>query len=128
MKRFFVMSILTTLLSFFGCEAQNKKYSSVNPVEFEKVITDSLVVRLDVRTSGEYAEGHIEGALNMDVQNETFELKAKQLPLNHTIAVYCRSGRRSKRAADILVKLGYNVIELDNGYLGWVESGRSVVK
>ena len=50
------------------------------------------------------------------------------LPKDKTIAVNCRSGKRSKNAARILVKIGFKVIELDSGYNGWVGDGKPIVK
>ena len=74
---------------------------------------------LDVRRADEFAEGHIPGAIN--VANEDIEDKEiVELPdKNQTIYVYCRSGNRSKQAAEKLVKLGYeNIIEF-GGIIDW---------
>ena len=88
--------------------------------EFKEYIADTAVVRLDVRTAEEYAEGHIAGAVNIDVLQPDFEQKSKAvLPKGKTIALYCRSGKRSKKAARILSELHYKVVELDGGYLEW---------
>lgn len=86
-------------------------------------------MRLDVRTAEEYADGHIENTLNIDVLKDDFQEKALiTLPKDKTIAVNCRSGKRSKNAAKILVKNGYKIIELDEGYNGWVSKGMPVTK
>ena len=123
------MSILTMICSLFSCSAQNNMFKSVEVDEFEKVIADTAVVLLDVRTPEEYAEGHIEGAQNIDVLNDTFEEKAcAVLPKDKTIALYCRSGKRSKKAAGILSAKGYKIVELNTGYLGWMGAGKNVVK
>lgn len=124
------MSILASIFSFLGCRAQSEEaFKSVKVDEFETVIADTAVVRLDVRTAEEYAEGHISGALNIDVLGTDFTEKAVEfLPAGRTIALYCRSGRRSKRAAEILSSRGYKVVELDTGYNGWVNAGKTVVK
>lgn len=91
--------------------------------EFARVIADTAVVRLDVRTPEEFAEGHIDNAINIDVLNDGFEAKAvSTLPKDRTIALYCRSGRRSKNAAKILSAHGYTVVELNSGYNGWKKS------
>ena len=127
--RLTIMSILATICSLFSCSAQNQDFKSVEVDEFEKVIADTAVIRLDVRTPDEYAEGHIEGAKNIDVLNDTFEEKAcAVLPKDKTIALYCRSGKRSKKAAGILSAKGYKVVELNTGYLGWTGAGKNVVK
>lgn len=126
MKRLSVL--LMSLFSVFGLAAADA-YSSVSVVEFAKVLEDSTVVRLDVRTPAEYAEGHIIGALLIDVNAADFLEKAKvMLPKDKTIALYCRSGRRSKRAADLLTQAGYKVVELNSGWLGWMAEGMPVEK
>ena len=123
------MGLFTMLSRFFGHNAQNSNFNSVEVDEFEKIITSSDTLLLDVRTAEEYGEGHIEGAQNIDVLNDTFEQKAcERLPMDKTIALYCRSGRRSKKAAGILAAKGYQVVELSTGYLGWAGAGKNVVK
>lgn len=82
---------------------------------------------LDVRTPQEYAEGHIDGALNINVQSDDFKQMAeKELSKDSTILVYCRSGRRSMDAAEILTKLGYKVVNLKGGIIEWKEDGLPV--
>lgn len=129
MQKTFIMSFLTMLMGIFSCQAQNKDFKSVSVEAFEKTIADTTIVRLDVRTAKEFAEGHIDKAINIDVLQDDFEQKAIAiLPKDKTIAVNCRSGKRSKNAAQILVKNGFKVIELDSGYTGWVSAGKKVVK
>ena len=123
------MGILTMLCSFLGCNAQTDGFKSLSVEEYAKAIEDTTVFRLDVRTAEEYADGHIEGTLNIDVLKSDFEKNAlATLPKDKTIAVNCRSGKRSKNAARILVKIGFKVIELDSGYNGWVGDGKPIVK
>ena len=126
MKKIIIMSLLGTIFGLFSCNAQSEKsgsdngFKSVEVEEFAKVIADTAVVRLDVRTADEYAEGHIDNAINIDVLKDDFESKATAtLPKDKTIALYCRSDRRSKNAAKILTKNGYTVVELNSGYNGW---------
>ena len=112
-------------LTFFlvtACSSNEKHgFKSVAVQEFANIIADTTtVILVDVRTAEEYGSGHIENALNIDVKQDDFEeIAIKTLPKNKTVAVYCRSGRRSKKAAEILSQNGYNVIELDSGYTGW---------
>ena len=123
------MGILTMLCSFLGCNVQTDGFKSLSVEEYAKAIEDTTVVRLDVRTAEEYADGHIEGTLNIDVLKSDFEKNVlATLPKDKTIAVNCRSGKRSKNAARILVKIGFKVIELDSGYNGWVGDGKPIVK
>lgn len=81
--------------------------------------TEKDYIILDVRRTDEFAEGHIPGAVN--VANESIgEAEPAELPdKNQTIFVYCRSGNRSKQAAEKLVALGYtNIIEF-GGIIDW---------
>ena len=123
------MGIITMLCSLFGCSAQTEGFKSLTVKEYAKAIEDTAIVRLDVRTAEEFAEGHIAKTLNIDVLKNDFESKAvAMLPKNHIIAVNCRSGKRSKNAARILVKNGFKVIELDGGYNDWVKNRIPVTK
>lgn len=116
-----LMGLLTLFCSLIGCTAQSEEFKSLSVEEYAKAIEDTTIVRLDVRTAEEYADGHIEKALNIDVLKSDFEQKAVEtLPKDKIIAVNCRSGKRSKNAARILVKNGFKVIELDAGFNGWV--------
>ena len=81
----------------------------------------------DVRKAEDYAAGHIPGAINIDVLQPDFESNCiKRLSKDHTIAVYCRSGKRSKKAAQILSKQHFQVIELNDGFLGWTQKSKPV--
>lgn len=123
------MGIITMLCSLFGCSAQTEGFKSLTVKEYAKAIEDTAIVRLDVRTAEEFAEGHIAKTLNIDVLKNDFESKAvAMLPKDHTIAVNCRSGKRSKNAARILVKNGFKVIELDGGYNDWVKNRMPITK
>ena len=89
--------------------------------EEAKEIMDSRegYVILDVRTQEEYDQGHIPGAVL--IPNTEIEAQAEALltDKNQLILVYCRSGRRSKQAAEILVELGYTNIYEFGGILDW---------
>ena len=124
LRKLAIMSLFSTIMGLFGCTAQSSKFVTVDVEEFAKVIADTAVVRLDVRTPQEYAEGHIEGAINIDVLSDDFAAEASKLPADRTIALYCRSGNRSKKAAAILADKGYKVIELATGYKGWTRAGK----
>ena len=111
-------SLLFCLMSLLGCKAAD--FRSVDADSFAQVIEDTTVVRLDVRTANEYAQGHIPNALLINVTHADFMQKAEQLlPKDKTIALYCRSGRRSKTAAAQLAKHGYQVVELNTGFNSW---------
>ena len=124
-----IMGISTMLCSLFGCKASADRFQSVSVKKFEQCIADTNVVRLDVRTIDEFEEGHIAGAINIDVLQPGFDKDClSQLPKDKTIALYCRSGNRSKKATGILSRLKYKVVELDTGYMGWIKEGKSIEK
>ena len=94
------------------------------------MIKNPNVQLVDVRTLAEHMEGHIPGSLNINVKDEANFPTAIDSLLNKSqeVAVYCRSGRRSRTAADILVKKGFKVYNLDKGILNWMEEGREIEK
>lgn len=119
-----LMTMCATQIS--GCNT-NDNIISVSAPEFDKEIKADSVQLLDVRTPQEYAEGHIDGALNINVQSDDFQrMVEKELSKDSTILVYCRSGRRSMDAAEILTKLGYKVVNLKGGIIEWKEDGLPV--
>ena len=69
------------------------------------------------------------GALYAVLLDESFETMADStLQKDKPVAVYCRSGKRSKKAAAILSKKGYIIYDLDKGFIGWEEAGKEVEK
>ena len=128
MRKIF-MIISAVLCNLLGCTAQQQKFESLDAEAFEQVISDTSVVRLDVRSVDEYASGHIAKAINIDVMKDDFKTRATSLlPKDKTIALYCRSGRRSKKAAGILVENGYKVVELNSGISGWINAQKEIVR
>ena len=117
MKKFILMTFFAGLCAIFGCSA--KAFESVDAAEFAREIAKEGVQIVDVRTAAEYAEGHIPNAVNIDVYSSDFADKIAKLDKDRTVAIYCRSGRRSKSAAEQAVKRGFKVVELDGGVLSW---------
>ena len=121
-RRFFPL-LLSTLL-FAGCAVgQNDTPRTYRQITVDEAVTmmkeESGYIILDVRRPDEFAEGHIPNAIN--VPNESIgTADIPELPdKDQLILVYCRSGRRSKQAAEKLVKLGYtNIVEF-GGILDW---------
>ena len=109
--------LLSSCASAEGSSSGYRQISTDKAVEMMRDEQDYII--LDVRRPDEYAEGHIPGAIN--VPNE--DIGTAELPelpdKSQLILVYCRSGRRSKEAAEKLVKLGYtNIVEF-GGILDW---------
>lgn len=121
MKRIIpVILIVSALTSCGGEEVDVITYKQITEAEAREIMeTETGYVILDVRRPDEFREGHIKGAIN--VPNETIgDGEISELPdKGQLILVYCRSGRRSKEAAEKLCKLGYtNVVEF-GGILDW---------
>ena len=126
-----IIPFLMALLLLAGCGAQSEEstYRQVNAEEAATMMEEeSSYIILDVRTAEEYSEKHIPGAIN--IPNETIGTEdIPELPdKEQLILVYCRSGNRSKQAAEKLVKLGYtNIVEFGgiNDWTGKTVSGAS---
>ena len=117
-------------LSFFGLSGQTDKFRTVDVAEFAEAVSDTSYVVLDVRTPAEHAEGHIPGThFNIDVLEDSYtETALKTLSKDKPVALYCRSGNRSKNAARILAENGYQVLELGSGFRGWVAADKPIAK
>lgn len=130
MKRLSLTLIIMgfSFLSLFG---QTNKFRTVDVKEFASIIKDTTkVMVLDVRTPAEHAEGHIPGThFNIDVlENSYTKLATEKISKEKPVALYCRSGNRSKNAARILAEKGYEVVELGTGFRGWSAAGKKTVK
>lgn len=143
-----VLLLLVVNFNFVGCkEAIDKQRNDVNqttntketPALFLKNIDEknfkSLIVSqagflIDVRTPGEYNEGHIPGAVNIDWKNqEEFIAKIKDYAKDKPLLLYCRSGSRSGRASEYLKEQGYEKIyNLRSGFMGWLGMGYDLEK
>lgn len=118
-----LLTALLCLLGFVSCShARSGSIKTVSAEEFAQLIKADSVAIVDVRTAEEFDAGHIGGAVNIDVLKDGFAKAASSaLPKGKTIAVYCRSGKRSMIAANIFAKKGYKVVNLRGGWLEWTE-------
>ena len=84
---------------------------------------------LDVRTKEEYDGGYIEGAINIDYYSEDFSAQLETLDKDKAYLIYCRTGRRSAGARDIMAELGFReVYNMSDGITGWERQGFPVVR
>ena len=119
-------NIITCLLVALGlttaCGQQN--YENTDVKRFLSLTETPGVLVLDVRTPAEYAEGHLAGALNINQGDDDFVEKVKAaLSTDKTLAIYCRSGRRSANAAGRLANECYKCVNLKGGIIAWKEAG-----
>jgi rhodanese-related sulfurtransferase len=91
--------------------------------EFSKKLKeDENAVLLDIRTPGEYNEGHIPNSILMNIHSPDFIEEVQKLDRNKNYYLYCRSGNRSYHAGQYMKKLGFkNVYNLCSGILDWNE-------
>ena len=84
---------------------------------------------IDVRTPQEFAEGHIQGAINIDFNSPDFKDELAKLSPDKTYLMHCRSGNRSNRAKPAFKELGFEAIyHLDGGMIAWEEAGLPTAK
>lgn len=76
-----------------------------SPVPTVEVSSETTII--DVRTPAEFAEGHLEGAVNIDVQSPSFASTISSLPADGEYVVYCRSGNRSAQAISQMNQMGF---------------------
>ena len=121
MRKFFLMiAVVISSLTISSCSLQNNGYESISIAEAKELMEkESNYIILDVRTLEEFNSGHIPNAIL--IPNEEIKEKATSIlkDKNQLILVYCRSGNRSKQAANALVSLGYTNIKEFGGIIDW---------
>ena len=129
-KTYSIISLLFVLLFFVSACATNDKNATASGTNKaytqisqdaakDMILKDSSLIIVDVRSKGEYEEGHIPGAVL--IPNESIkDRKPELLPdVNQVILVYCRSGNRSKQAAQKLANMGYKKVYEFGGINTW---------
>ena len=119
-----VIAAFVTLLAFSSCGQQGNSgkdaYIDANPEKFSQLIESGEGNLVDVRTPGEYAEGHIPGAKNFNVNGGAFKAQVSELDKKEPVYVYCRSGGRSVTASKQLKSMGFEkVYNLEDGFMSW---------
>ena len=115
-----LMMVLLTACATGKANTQEAVYMNITAQEAKQIMDrEEGYIILDVRTQEEYDQGHIPGAIV--IPNTEIEARAEDelTDKNQLILVYCRSGRRSKMAAEILVDLGYTNIKEFGGIIDW---------
>ena len=123
MKKLFFLLLAVMLLTACGQDKENDQgavYVNITAEEAKQIMdSQEGYIILDVRTQEEYDQGHIPGAILLS--NTEIQAKAEEVltDKDQLILVYCRSGRRSKLAAEALVELGYTNIKEFGGIIDW---------
>jgi phage shock protein E len=122
-----LITLIGSILLLAGCSSSSSAID-LSVTEFSSKVAEVGVITLDVRTPGEYAEGHLEGAQLIDFQSGNFESEISSLDKGATYAVYCRSGNRSGQAVKVMHDAGFhNVYNLNGGVIDWANAGLPLV-
>ncbi len=133
---FFMLLIVVWIFSSKP-EANQSGFETVNVDEAREMLENGDIFVLDVRTPAEFNESYIEGAVLIPLENgygsnlgtdQLFEARINEVPKGKKILVYCRSGRRSAAASQMLVDAGYtDVYNMRGGINEWIRAGYPVV-
>ena len=123
MKKLIFLLLAVMLLTDCGQDKENDQgavYVNITAEEAKQIMdSEEGYIILDVRTQEEYDQGHIPGAIL--IPDTEIKARAEEVltDKDQLILVYCRSGRRSKLAAEALVELGYTNIKEFGGIIDW---------
>ena len=132
--------IVLALVVFAACsnnqeatsqEKQAAVVKNVNVAEFDQLYQDKNeeTIVLDVRTAQEYASGHLDGAVLLNVNDSNFRTEVAKLDKDAKVLVYCAVGGRSAYAATIMEELGFkDIYNLKGGIQAWGSSGKKIVR
>ena len=143
MKKFVSLTfVLLPLIATVGCSSSDEASTdetvvgttmttqatdTTAPTDAASAPVDNMVI--DVRTPGEFAEGHLDGAVNLDLEGGVFEQQFSKLSKDGTYSIYCRSGRRSAVAVQMMKDAGYTfVIDLGGLEDAKAATGLDIVK
>ena len=123
MKKLVFLLLAVMMLTACGQDKENDQgavYVNITTEEAKRIMdSEEGYIILDVRTQEEYDQGHIPGAIVISHEEIAEKAEGVLTDKDQLILVYCRSGRRSKIAAEALVELGYTNIKEFGGIIDW---------
>lgn len=128
-----LLALVTALIAaalLTGCSSSTEPavITTVGPQDFISAMAEPGTVVVDVRTPAEYAAGHVDGAVNFDVEAADFPTRIEALAKEDQYAVYCRSGRRSTLATDKMADAGFtSLVNLEGGIADLQAAGAPIV-
>jgi rhodanese-related sulfurtransferase len=118
-----IAAVFASALVLNGCSS-NSAVTDLGAADFVAQAQAEGVVIIDVRTAGEFNEGHIANAINIDVESMRFDAEIAALDKDVTYALYCRSGNRSSIAAGNLADAGFtSILNAQVGFIDLVAAG-----
>ena len=125
MKYFIILFFLTCSICV---NAQNGKIKKISPKKLERKIKKDIQL-VDVRSEKEFDQNCVSKAININIEDSTFTKKIELLDKKKPVYVYCRSGKRSDKAAQKMKALGFSKIyDLKGGVLAWEENKNTKAK
>jgi rhodanese-related sulfurtransferase len=122
-----ILAVVTTAVAA-GSPVRNVTVGKAQKLIKEHAGRADFVI-LDVRTPGEFAEGHIDGAVNLDIQSPAFEKGLRALDRSRSYLVYCRTGNRSRRATLTMEALGFrSIFHMTEGIVKWKQQTRPLAR
>lgn len=116
------------MISFLACNTTSStKLEILDANDYEESVTDQAIL-IDVRTPEEFADEHLANAINIDFFDASFGKQIAQYKDEKKVFIYCRSGKRSTKAASQMLEIGFkNIVNLEGGLLAWKELGKPTV-
>ncbi len=112
--------LFTGIIFLFSFTLKSQDYFNLNSEEFKNTIAENKGTLIDVRTNGEFLNGHIKGSGQLNYYSFSFKQKLLLLPNNQPVYLYCNTGYRSRKAAEILAENGYKMVyNLKHGIMEW---------
>ena len=120
--------VIVSAVILTGCSGTTDSAINLDPAAFKAKTQEAEVIVLDVRTAQEFNEGHIENAININVESDTFLSQIESLDKSKSYAVYCRSGRRSADAITKMANQNFtSLVNLNGGVIDWTNAGFALV-
>jgi len=123
MKTRTLIATIATIFATHGISAQ--EIDTLSSSQVQKLIAEQTDLRIiDARTPAEYAEGHIKGAINIDVNNQSVDNLLRNYINDSNILLYCRTNRRSGIEVQKLIQMGYkgHIYYMSDGITGWTSN------
>ena len=129
MKRILIFLGIALTITIVGCKNDaQESVKVVTPDEMQTILELEGVQLVDVRTPEEFNEGYIENAQNIDYYSPTFDEDIQKLDKSKPVILYCKSGNRSGKCAEILKEAGFEKIyDLEGGITEWKYKGLDVI-
>lgn len=129
MNKNFIFLGIVLFLTTYSCKNEEREgVKLVTPKEMQAILETEDMQLVDVRTPKEYKEGHIINSQNIDYNSPTFDEDISKLDKTKPVILYCKTGRRSAKCSEKLIKAGFEKIyELEGGITEWKFKGLEVI-